>query len=157
MPLPGPSLECGGTPNQIGWGVILPLAPPRGIKIGKLGYIRQVSGAGAAITPCRLGGSVRRSWTLGRRRRRRSASSPPHSVLQGDKEGKGALFYASEAGNALDTPKKPAPASPSGSNRCAWLGFGPGPSVLVPSCSCFMWRITAVALKACCRAQNKPP
>lgn len=99
----------------------------QGIKIGKLGYIRQVSGAGAAITPCRLCGSVRRSWTLGRRRRRRSASTLPRSVLQGDKDGKGALLYASEAGNASETPKQTSTCIFIRQQQVSLAGVGSGP------------------------------
>lgn len=120
-----------------------------GLKIGKSGYIRQVSGAGAAITPCRSGGSGRCSWTSGRRRRQRSASTLLHSALWWDQKKKTSLSRGRKY-VAGDTHNKQVPASSSGSSR-----FGLGPSVLVPSCSRLMWRITAVALKACCRVKKQ--
>ena len=114
----------------------------RGKKIGKSGYIRQVSGAGAVITPCWSGGSGRCSWTWGRRLCRRPANTLLHSALWWDKKS----FYSAEVRVMLpERHNKQVPVSSSGSNR-----FGLGPSVLVPSCSRLMWRITAVALKACC-------
>lgn len=53
-----------------------------GVKIGKsLGLIRQVSGAGAGITPCWSGGSGRCSWTGRQLLRPHSGSILPHNKL----------------------------------------------------------------------------
>lgn len=85
-PPAGKRLEWRCIPNQIR-GEMVASGSTKGVKIGKsLGLIRQISGAGAGITPCWSGGSGRCSWTGSQLRRRRSGSNLLHNKLLRERE-----------------------------------------------------------------------
>lgn len=97
-------------------GVIPPLAPPRGFKSESWDVLdryveqeRRSHPAGCVAVLGAVGHWV--GVAAGALR------APSLTVFFRETEGKGALFHASEAGNAPETPNKQAPASSSGSNR----------------------------------------
>ena len=84
-PPAGERLEWRCIPNQIRGRWCL-WFHRRGLKLeSRWDWLDRLSGAGAGITPCWLGGSGRCSWTEGQLRLGRSGSTLPHNTPLGDK------------------------------------------------------------------------